>query len=121
MLTGTIHEKGAKGEEIALNYLLNKGYLLIQKNYRIKGGEIDLIVSDHQTLIMVEVRMRQKMMDAAESIIPLKCRRLTKTAQNFIMQHQEVVSKFPFMRFDVILINKNGEIHHIENAFGAES
>ncbi|CAO5682920.1 MAG: hypothetical protein HEEMFOPI_00813 [Holosporales bacterium] len=117
-IKGTIHEKGIKGEELALTYFLNKGYSLIAKRYRIKGGEIDLILSDHKTLVIVEVRVRKKWMDAAESIVFLKRQRLTKTAENFIMHHQDMMAQFPFIRFDVVLINKAGDIHHIENAFG---
>jgi putative endonuclease len=112
------YDKGVIGEEKALSCLLNKGYALVKTRYRFKGGEIDLIMTKDQTLVMVEVRVRKNIYLAAESVTPLKRQRLTITAEHFIMHHPTMLDSFPFVRFDVVLINKEGELNHIENAFG---
>ena len=50
--------KGKYGEDLACRYLLKLGYKIIERNFRIRGGEIDIIAKDGQTLVYVEVKTR---------------------------------------------------------------
>jgi putative endonuclease len=50
---------GDRGEEIALRYLLRKGYSLVERNYRTRYGELDLILRHENTLVFVEVKLRR--------------------------------------------------------------
>ena len=112
------HENGLRAEELALQCLIHKNYVLIARRYKKAGGEIDLIMHKNKTLIMIEVKFRKVIYTAAESVTLLKQRRILDTAQKFMMENQDFIKQFPYMRFDVILLNHKGEIHHIKNAFG---
>ncbi len=50
---------GFEGEEIAAKFLKNQGYKILEKNYRTKFGEIDVIAMDHETLAFIEVKLRR--------------------------------------------------------------
>ena len=47
-----------KGEDLACNFITNNGYKIIERNFRIRGGEIDIIAIDNQTLVYIEVKTR---------------------------------------------------------------
>lgn len=107
-------------EDVAKQYLLLKGYALIAENYSIRGGEIDLIMQERETLVFVEVRQRAKKRygTARESITPVKMQRLQKTALSFLIQ-QFQRDDIP-ARFDAVLITGNEKHHrleHLENIF----
>lgn len=94
---------GVAGEERALAYLQQQGLRLVDRNFRCKMGEIDLIMRQDAVLIFVEVRARanDRHGGAAASITPAKQRRLVRTAQ-FYLQRLRVL---PACRFDVIAID----------------
>lgn len=114
------YEKGLKGEEIALNFLSLNGYICLANRYKKKGGEIDLILQKDDILVFVEVRVRKSIFEAAESITLKKQHRLTRVAAHFIMHELKEGRSYFYSRFDVVLIDKNGNINHIENAFGVQ-
>lgn len=114
----SIQERGKKAEEIALCYLKKQGYDFIAQRYRVQGGEIDLLMTKDTFLVLIEVRLRKTLALAAESINFRKKQNLTKTLMHFIMRQPSVLQDFPNVRFDVILIDKDARIKHIENAFG---
>lgn len=104
---------GRSGEEKAAKYLQKKGYAILERNYRCRFGEIDIIAADKNTLVFVEVKARSgsKYGMGYESVRPDKQAKLTKTAQHYMAEKGESLA-----RFDVISID-DGEITHIENAF----
>lgn len=113
------YDMGVKAEALAKSFLEQKGYQAISERYRAASGEIDIIATKDDFLIFVEVRYRKKKQDAIESITLLKKQRLTTAAQYFIANNSELIKKYPFIRFDVVLLSKDSNtIHHIENAFG---
>jgi putative endonuclease len=114
----TSHENGLRAEDLALHYLIDKNYIFIAQRYKKAGGEIDLIMHKNDTLVMIEVKFRKIIYNAAESVTKLKRHRIIQTAQKFMMENQDFIKQFPYMRFDVILLNHKDEIHHIKNAFG---
>ncbi len=117
-------DKGRKGESTALDFLKKKGYKLVERNFRWRGGEIDIIVKKKKTLVFVEVRSftSDKMdMDPVETIGSSKVDKLLKTALIYIAAHPEFNDYD--LRFDVIGVkfNRNKvEIRHIENAIRKE-
>lgn len=113
---------GASGELLAKNFLIEKNYKFIKSNYRFERVEIDIIVEDVKSkmLIFVEVKTRKnkKFGEPEESITPLKQEHIKKAAMGFISQNPEYEKHD--LRIDVISILFEDDkplITHIENAF----
>jgi len=110
--------KGKTGERLAIKYLKEQGYNIIAKNYKTTLGEIDIIVSNTDTLIFVEVKARednQFLLTPAEAITPFKRKKINQVAAQYLARHQ--LRHVP-VRFDVIeVFLQEGKIEHIENAF----
>ncbi len=95
--------QGQAGEDAALKYLQQHGLTLTARNFRCKGGEIDLIMQDRGSLVFVEVRKRssQRHGGAAASITAAKQRRLWIAAQVYLQRYRTL----PACRFDVVAID----------------
>ncbi len=110
-------DKGKESEDVACEYLKRKNYRIIERNFRTRRGEIDIIAEKDGILIFVEVRSLQKgLFNPIESIGRRKLERILKAARYYLMKRGNAVC-----RFDVIGIignGKNRRIEHIENAFG---
>lgn len=115
-------ELGKKGEEIAKNYLLSKGYEIIKQNYRYSHGEIDIIttIPGKDILIFVEVKTRNNLElgDPVLAINKKKIAQLKKIAELYLYENQ---IKERECRFDVITVlltdPEKPIIEHYENAF----
>ncbi|QRX84843.1 YraN family protein [Glaciimonas sp. PAMC28666] len=108
---------GQLGEDAALDYLQQRQFTLIERNFSCKGGEIDLIMRDGvASLVFVEVRQRadNRHGGAAASVTISKQRRLIIAAQHFLQRYRQP----PACRFDVIAIDGD-VIEWIKNAFDA--
>lgn len=107
--------RGEQSEQLALKYLLNKGLTIVTQNFRCKYGEIDLIMRDQKTLVIVEVRFRKsnKYGGALESITVKKQSRIITTTQYYLLTHN-VDSP---IRFDVVTLSNDNDINWIKNAF----
>jgi putative endonuclease len=103
---------GDAGEQQALTYLQGRGLALVERNFRCKGGEIDLVMREADTLVFVEVRKRAngRYGGAAASVTPRKQARLVLAAQLFLQRF----SFPPACRFDVVAI-ESGEIQWLKN------
>jgi len=112
-------ETGQKGEERACKYLLDKGYEIIERNYRTKTGEIDIIIKKAETLAFVEVKtLPQATPDMLSSVLNRqKLQRILKTSKRFLLNHRQYSNSY--IRYDVIVLDMQGlpEVYHIENAF----
>lgn len=108
---------GKNYEEVAVKYLKKSGYKIIEQNYRLKIGEIDIIAKDKNTLIFVEVKYRQtkEFGTPSEFVNKQKQNKIIKTAIFYLKQNQ-ITSDF---RFDVVSIC-NDETEHIKNAFSPQ-
>jgi len=121
MCPRAIHlQSGESAESLAWAFLEKRGFKLIQKNFRTKAGEIDLIMKQKSCLVFIEVRYRknQDFGGAAASITASKQTRIRKTAQIFLQQNPGL--DYKECRFDVIAISgigDNTEIQWIDNAF----
>jgi len=95
--------EGQAGEDRAFAYLREQGLTPVERNFRCKGGEIDLIMQDGATLVFVEVRKRAdgNYGGAAASITPRKQARLLLAAQVFLQLRTQI----PPCRFDVVAID----------------
>ena len=111
--------KGAIGEELAAEYLQSKGYTLVGMNYRVRGGEIDVIVKNRKYLVFAEVKTRKNanFAMAMEFVNEAKMQRLIVAAKLYLAANPTRLQP----RFDVIEVYApdGGKpfINHIENAF----
>jgi len=114
------NQLGPQGEEIAAQYLQKQGYQIIERNFRAKPGEIDIIARDADTLCFVEVKTRKGLDfgEGLEAIATLKKRKLCQTALLYLTQTKQTEVK---ARFDVVSIllrdADRPEIEIIKNAF----
>ena len=113
---------GAWGEHLAAEYLRKKGYRLTAQNYRVRGGEIDLIAENRRFVVFVEVKTRQDAAfgEAKEFVDQRKQERVRMAAALWLSEHE--TEKQP--RFDVVEVyapqgaaTDRPEIRHWENAF----
>lgn len=110
-------EIGSRCENMAAVYLQEKGYRILEKNYRRKTGEIDLIAEKGSYLVFVEVKYRRddRKGEPQEAVTRLKQRRIMRTAQYYMVE-QKRPEDTP-CRFDVIAF-LGEKIQHFTNAFG---
>lgn len=110
-------ESGYDAEGAAANYLMGQGVQIIARNFRSKGGELDLVALDDDTLAFVEVRLRSHgcFGGAEESITPAKQRKIIRTAQLFLAKNPAHANK-P-CRFDCVLMNAPGNFQWVRDAF----
>jgi len=97
-------EAGDVSEALALAHLQAQGLRLVLRNYRCRGGEIDLVMMDRQTLVLVEVRFRSHASfgGAAASVDAGKQKRLMLAARHLLMKHAELAHYRA--RFDVLAL-----------------
>ena len=112
---------GNFGENLALNFLINKNHKLIKRNFKIRNGEIDLITTSNGIIVFTEVKTRysNKYGSPSESVNYSKQNRIKNTASYFIYRNGFYNIN---IRFDVIEIilnhyDYNYKIIHIEDAF----
>ncbi|MDE7071329.1 MAG: YraN family protein [Clostridia bacterium] len=108
-------KSGIEGENTAVEYLKKQGYLIIERNFNTKVGEIDIIAKDKDTIVFIEVKAREntKFGQPIESITPHKVHSIIRTAQWYLSSKKKYNS---LCRFDVIEILR-GEVTHTKHAF----
>ena len=112
--TGTL---GRRAENTAFSFLTDQGLRPVARNFRRRGGEIDIIMLDGDTLVFVEVRYRQSAGFAAPALTvdARKQRKLIRTAALFASTQRYLATRE--MRFDVIAIEENKAVCWIRDAF----
>jgi len=113
------HEAGLAGQKAAEKHLLSKGYELLARNYRVKTGEVDLVVKDGEYIVFVEVKLRKGLMYGypREAVGRIKQKRIMGTALHYLARHKLNDAD---IRFDVVeILEQQGRLYvsHIENAF----
>jgi putative endonuclease len=95
--------RGAAAEALAARFLTARGLAIVGRNYRCRGGEIDLVARDGKTLVFVEVRLRRNRAfgGAAASITAAKRRRLRLAAEHYLAG----LAREPPCRFDAVLLD----------------
>ncbi len=110
--------RGQTAENRACEYLLKNGLRVLERNYRCRQGEIDLVMNDADTIVFVEVRYRSNPAfgSAAESVDSRKQGKLITAANHYLQQHPRQAQRPA--RFDVVSMNGNN-LEWIRNAFQA--
>lgn len=99
---------GIKGEDLAASYLSKKGYKIIKRNFRARGGEIDIIAKDGDTLVFIEVKARStdEFGSPLEAITYRKMKSLIKTAEFYKIKNPNLPE---LMRIDAVAISLDSE------------
>lgn len=115
----TTHDRGRQAETAAAAWLARRGLRLLGRNVRTRGGELDLVMRDGDTLVFIEVRARRSTRygGAAASITATKQQRLIRAARGWLMTHPQHARQ-P-VRFDILAYEGPGEPHWICNAIDA--
>ena len=118
-----IGKTGQEGEKRVANYLRNKGFSVIKRNYTCKYGEIDIIAQNTEYILFVEVKTRKEasLISGSEAVDAFKRARIIKTAEDFLSKTDCTLQP----RFDVAEVTifkkedgKTGyKLHYISNAF----
>ncbi len=110
---------GRRAESLAFEYLRDRGLAAVARNFRSRGGEIDLIMLDGDCLAFIEVRSRRssQFTSPSSTVDPRKQRKLVGTAAMFVARHDRFADFT--MRFDVISIEGTTQpsIRWIRDAF----
>jgi putative endonuclease len=106
---------GTEAELAAQDFLQQQGLQALARNHRCRGGEIDLVMRDRDTLVFVEVRLRRNpnFGGALASVDQRKQRRLGLAAQHYLQRHRWDGP----CRFDVIGLDARGQCQWVKNAF----
>jgi putative endonuclease len=112
-------EIGQRGEEMAVSFLKGLNYQILERNYRCKLGEVDIIALDNDTLVFIEVRTRSSLDFGLpqESINRRKRHQISKVALEFMLRKK--MKNIP-ARFDVVAISLEPgkeKVDHIKDAF----
>jgi putative endonuclease len=106
---------GQSAESRAAAFLQSQGMKLVERNWRCRFGEIDLVMRDDATLVFVEVRLRNRsdFGGAAASVTPAKQKKLVAAARQYLSALKTV----PVCRFDVVALADGTPAEWIRNAF----
>ncbi len=113
---------GARGEDLACAWLSAKGYEIVERGYRTRDGEIDIVARHADTTVFVEVKTRTSVAHGGPlvAVTPSKQAKVCRTAMAYLQQHELWDQA---CRFDVIgIVTGRGEpdVTHVENAFACE-
>jgi len=116
---------GKKGEKLALQFLIEKGFEKLETNFRAGKGEIDIIVKNQNVIHFIEVKTRKNddFGNPEEFVSEAQVNKISQTAELFLEKHEEQTKQEfkGFIQFDIISIlfeNDNlKEILHLEDAF----
>ena len=111
---------GKRGEEIAVSYLKGQKFTIVERNFRCKCGEVDIIARDGRTFVFLEVKTRRTLSFGPPqlAVTPFKQRQISKAALTWLSKKRLLDAN---ARFDVIaILLHTGAAHgieHIQNAF----
>ena len=117
-LSGNGLAPGARGEAIAARYLEREGYRVLERNFRTRRGEIDIVAQSEGRLVFVEVKS-WRVLGAAElgrSVGPRKQSRIRAASRAYLMLHPELEGRQ--VGYDVVFLSsEGGRLQHYQNAF----
>jgi putative endonuclease len=111
---------GRYGEQVAARHLEDAGMTILDRNWRCAEGEIDIVASDGDTLVVCEVKTRSGLAfgDPAEAVVPAKAARLRRLALRWLASHG---LGWRDLRFDVVTVLRRAEggplVRHLRGAF----
>jgi putative endonuclease len=108
---------GQKGEEIAVGFLQDKGYKILERNWRFKKHEIDIIALKNDLLIVLEVKTRTgQLPDNISEIVKFQKQRSIIMAANAFVESKALKHE---VRFDIIVIGIKGNNYHLQHLIEA--
>lgn len=112
------NDLGKLGEQMAVDFLIQKGYTILETNWIFDKAEIDIIAQKGTVLAVVEVKTRSSLLFGLpqEFVTPKKIQRLVKAINEYVNRKALQVD----VRFDIIAIHKEAsrfDLEHIEDAF----
>ena len=116
----TTSARGRMAEDLALEFLRKRGLALVARNYRCKGGEIDLVMREGSVIVFAEVRLRGSLAAAAESISRTKRRRLALAGRTFLLREIGRGGEFLQTRFDAVLVDGEKKIRWLRDTMRLE-
>ncbi len=121
MSTGRAGRPGQAGEDLASAYLQRQGMQILERNFRCRAGEIDIVARDGATVVFVEVKERASAShgSAVEAVTVAKRLRIIRAARLYAAQHEASEGA---LRFDVVAIDRAADgprIRHEAGAFDA--
>jgi putative endonuclease len=122
-MTDDRKELGIRGEDEAARLLKNEGYKILERNYRCRFGEIDIVAKEGDTIAFVEVKTRgsEEFGSPKEALDARKRRHITRASMDYLNRQRR--SGEAHIRFDVVTVEKKGDrfaTELIKNAFEAE-
>lgn len=121
------HIRGRFGEDYTADYLINKGMTIVSRNYRRRGGELDIVALDGETLVVTEVKTRKfgGLTDGTDAVTNTKINNIIRTAERFLDENDISFSQMRFDYAEVIVttdkIPSVVSFSYIEDAFDADS
>ncbi len=113
-------DKGKKGEDIAADFLVNKGYKIVERNYRYQRSEVDIIAEEGEVCVFIEVKYREGKSygHPEEAVTTHKLEMIAAAAE----QYWHLRPEYKFIRYDIIAItvDKNSgqqEVYHIQDVY----
>jgi putative endonuclease len=109
---------GKKGEDLALQYLLKKGYKLLKRNWRFRHKEVDIIAEDGRDLVFVEVKTRSsEWFGTPEDAVDERKQRYLMAAAEAYIRNRDIDTNIRFDVVSILLKPGHQSIDHIEDAF----
>jgi putative endonuclease len=109
---------GRQGEDLAADFLVKKGYRILEKNWRQWRNELDIIAMDGKFLVIVEVKTRQStVFGEPETAVTRDKQRTLIRAANAYIRSKHIENEVRFDIISVIISKTSEQIHHIEDAF----
>lgn len=116
------YEAGKVGERIAADFLIKKGYKVVERNFRTRYGEIDLVCINQKKIVFVEVKLKvgDQFGSPEEMINRRKIIQVQRTAEAYLQQNPKISQEFSSLRIEAICIvlgqdNCLERINHYEN------
>jgi putative endonuclease len=114
--SGGSYKAGLFAEQRAIKYLRAKGYHILDQRVRTRTTEMDIVATHQDYVVFIEVKYSKHADMAGYRVDHKKQMRFVEAAKHFMAENPEIMEKFPFCRFDVVLLSDH-DIFHLENAF----
>ena len=112
------NDLGKEGEEMACQWLADRGYIILEKNWKNRHEEIDLITRLDDQIVFIEVKTRSSLKygNPEDAVSLKKQRNLVNAGHEYILKHQiDLEAQFDIL--SILIIDKKPRINHIERAF----
>jgi len=118
-------ESGRRGEKIAARYLHEHGYKVVERNYRTRFGEIDLVCTQRDKLVFVEVKLKigDKFGTPEEMITKAKVWQVRQTAEGYLLENYQMKTKYSNYQIDAVCVvmGENDSIDRVSHYENIES